>query len=309
MSIEASGIVTFSEQRLQLQLGGRRRHARAQHATSQTTTRGERAAERPRAPRRGADCRHDEDATADQPTQTAGGADGTTASTPAVGSAGHRLRIATSVTRRLGCRVPVDDLCWRDDQHSHASGRPVTIGADVTASDAVAAPVPARPARRRPGRRRGTRGRASAPGRSRPRQGLRDRPGDPDGRPDHARGRRTPRARSARCAAKAMRPDPADPTCPPTAAVCVYPDMVGDRQGGARRLSGVHVASVATAFPSAAGRRSTSSSPTPATRSTAGADEIDMVIDRGAFLSGRYLRGLRRDRRGPRGLRRPRTSR
>ncbi|MGH3372546.1 MAG: deoxyribose-phosphate aldolase, partial [Nocardioidaceae bacterium] len=46
-------------------------------------------------------------------------------------------------------------------------------------------------------------------------------------------------------ATKAMRPDPADPTCPSTAAVCVYPDMVatakevvGDR--------GVNIAAVAT---------------------------------------------------------------
>ena len=49
--------------------------------------------------------------------------------------------------------------------------------------------------------------------------------------------------------AKAMRPDPADPTCPQVAAVCVYPDMVAT----ARETlgdSGVHVAAVATAFPS-----------------------------------------------------------
>src|SRR3954467_1468866 len=50
-------------------------------------------------------------------------------------------------------------------------------------------------------------------------------------------------------AAKAMRPDPADPTCPAAAAVCVYADMVGvakETLGG----SGLHVAAVATAFPS-----------------------------------------------------------
>src|SRR6476646_10572207 len=48
--------------------------------------------------------------------------------------------------------------------------------------------------------------------------------------------------------AKAVRPDPADPTCPSVAAVCVYPDMVATAK---RALgdSGVHVASVATAFP------------------------------------------------------------
>src|ERR671928_225116 len=49
--------------------------------------------------------------------------------------------------------------------------------------------------------------------------------------------------------AKALRPDPADPTCPPVAAVCVYPAMVpvaAEVLAG----SGVHLASVATAFPS-----------------------------------------------------------
>jgi deoxyribose-phosphate aldolase len=88
-------------------------------------------------------------------------------------------------------------------------------------------------------------------------------------------------------AAKAMRPDPADPTCPPTAAVCVYPDMVAVTK---QALSGsdVHVASVATAFPSG---RAALDVKLADTRDAveAGADEIDMVIDRGAFLSGRYL--------------------
>jgi deoxyribose-phosphate aldolase len=88
-------------------------------------------------------------------------------------------------------------------------------------------------------------------------------------------------------AAKAMRPDPADPTCPPAAAVCVYPDMVGT----AKEVlgdSGVNVAAVATAFPSG---RAALDIKLADTRDAveAGADEIDMVIDRGAFLSGRYL--------------------
>ncbi len=88
-------------------------------------------------------------------------------------------------------------------------------------------------------------------------------------------------------ASKAMRPDPADPTCPQVAAVCVYPDMVAT----ARETlgdSGVHVASVATAFPSG---RAALDVKLADTRDAveAGADEIDMVIDRGAFLSGRYL--------------------
>ena len=66
--------------------------------------------------------------------------------------------------------------------------------------------------------------------------------------------------------------------------------------------SGVHVASVATAFPSG---RAALDVKLADTRDAveAGADEIDMVIDRGAFLSGRYLDVLRGDRRGPRGLR------
>jgi deoxyribose-phosphate aldolase len=87
--------------------------------------------------------------------------------------------------------------------------------------------------------------------------------------------------------AKAMRPDPADPTCPPVAAVCVYPDMVATAKQ-ALGSSGVHVASVATAFPSG---RSAMDVKLADTRDAvaAGADEVDMVIDRGAFLAGRYL--------------------
>ena len=88
-------------------------------------------------------------------------------------------------------------------------------------------------------------------------------------------------------AAKAMRPDPADQTCPAAAAVCVYPDMVAT----AKEVlgdSGVNVAAVATAFPSG---RAALDIKLADTRDAveAGADEIDMVIDRGAFLSGRYL--------------------
>ncbi len=88
-------------------------------------------------------------------------------------------------------------------------------------------------------------------------------------------------------AAKAMRPDPSDPTCPATAAVCVYPDMVSVAKETLGD-SGVHVAAVATAFPSG---RAALDIKLADTRDAveAGADEIDMVIDRGAFLSGRYL--------------------
>ncbi|WP_460850064.1 deoxyribose-phosphate aldolase [Nocardioides ultimimeridianus] len=85
--------------------------------------------------------------------------------------------------------------------------------------------------------------------------------------------------------AKALHPDPADPTCPMVAAVCVYGDMVGP----VKEVVGdrVNVAAVATAFPSG---RASMAVKLADTRDAvaAGADEIDMVIDRGAFLSGRY---------------------
>jgi deoxyribose-phosphate aldolase len=88
-------------------------------------------------------------------------------------------------------------------------------------------------------------------------------------------------------ATKAMRPDPADPSCPSTAAVCVYNDLVGVAKETLGD-SGVKVAAVATAFPSG---RAALDVKLADTRDAveAGADEIDMVIDRGAFLAGRYL--------------------
>jgi deoxyribose-phosphate aldolase len=85
---------------------------------------------------------------------------------------------------------------------------------------------------------------------------------------------------------KAMRPDSSDPTIPHVAAVCVYPTMVPYvRQ--ALRGSAVHIASVATGFPSG---QTFTEVKVRETRDTvaAGADEIDMVIDRGAFLSGHF---------------------
>jgi deoxyribose-phosphate aldolase len=86
---------------------------------------------------------------------------------------------------------------------------------------------------------------------------------------------------------KAARPDPGDPSTPPVAAVCVYPDMVATAVESLRG-TGVAVASVATAFPS--GRASlTTKLADVAEAVDAGATEIDMVIDRGAFLAGRYL--------------------
>ena len=88
-------------------------------------------------------------------------------------------------------------------------------------------------------------------------------------------------------ATKAVHPDPADPSCPSAAAVCVYPDMVPFAKQ-TLGSSGVKVASVATAFPSG---RAALDVKLADTRDAveAGADEVDMVIDRGAFLSGRYL--------------------
>jgi len=84
---------------------------------------------------------------------------------------------------------------------------------------------------------------------------------------------------------KAMRPNPRDPSVPSVAAVCVYPDLVAHARS-VLGTSSVAVASVATAFPS--GRASLKVKLMDvADAVSAGADEIDMVIDRGAFLSGR----------------------
>jgi deoxyribose-phosphate aldolase len=97
----------------------------------------------------------------------------------------------------------------------------------------------------------------------------------------------TPGKISALCS-KALRPDPTDPTVPPVAAVCVYPNLVPHALERVRG-SGVKVAAVATAFPSG-------QSPLELKLEEAagvaelGADEVDMVIDRGAFLSGNYAK-------------------
>jgi deoxyribose-phosphate aldolase len=88
-------------------------------------------------------------------------------------------------------------------------------------------------------------------------------------------------------AAKGRRPDPTDPACPPVAAICVYGDLAGVARD-ALAGTGIHVAAVATAFPSGrASRRVKLADVADAVAN--GADEIDMVIDRGAFLTGRYL--------------------
>ncbi|MDA3647751.1 deoxyribose-phosphate aldolase [Saccharopolyspora indica] len=86
--------------------------------------------------------------------------------------------------------------------------------------------------------------------------------------------------------AKARRPDPERPDTPPVAAVCVYSDLAATAVQ-ALEGTGVHVASVATAFPSGRAARAVKLADVEYAVA-AGADEIDMVIDRGAFLAGRY---------------------
>src|SRR6266852_431733 len=97
----------------------------------------------------------------------------------------------------------------------------------------------------------------------------------------------TPGKVAALCS-KAIRPDPTDAHIPSVAAVVVYPNLVPTAVERVRGTS-VKVASVATAFPSG-------QSPLEAKLEEVrwvveqGADEVDMVIDRGAFLSGRYAK-------------------
>jgi deoxyribose-phosphate aldolase len=98
-------------------------------------------------------------------------------------------------------------------------------------------------------------------------------------------GKDTPGKIRAMCV-KAMRPQPGDASIPAVAAVCVYPALVAEARA-ALGDSGVHVASVATGFPSGQTFRDLKLAETRAAVE-AGADEIDMVIDRGAFLSGDY---------------------
>jgi deoxyribose-phosphate aldolase len=87
-------------------------------------------------------------------------------------------------------------------------------------------------------------------------------------------------------AGKARRPDPTDPSIPSVAALCVYPNMIPTAVE-ALKGSGVKIASVATYFPSGQAPLEVKLADV---RSAVemGADEIDMVIDRGAFLAGDY---------------------
>jgi deoxyribose-phosphate aldolase len=87
-------------------------------------------------------------------------------------------------------------------------------------------------------------------------------------------------------AAKGRRPDPDHPDTPSVAALCIYPDMVATAVAALAGTS-IGIASVATAFPT--GRTSMAVRLADvAVAVDAGATEIDMVIDRGAFLAGRY---------------------
>ena len=99
-------------------------------------------------------------------------------------------------------------------------------------------------------------------------------------------GQDTPGKVRALCA-KGRRPDPTDPSCPPVAAICVYGDLV-PAAVEALEGSSIHIAAVATAFPSGRAPLDVKLADTKAAVA-AGADEIDMVIDRGAFLAGHYL--------------------
>jgi deoxyribose-phosphate aldolase len=89
-------------------------------------------------------------------------------------------------------------------------------------------------------------------------------------------------------ASKAIRPDPTDPSVPSVAAICIYPNLVPTAVERTRGTS-VKVASVAAAFPSGQAPTDTKIAEAQAAVEM-GADEIDMVIDRGAFLAGRYAR-------------------
>lgn len=92
----------------------------------------------------------------------------------------------------------------------------------------------------------------------------------------------------AALSSKGIRPDPSDPNIPSVAAICVYPNLVPYALERTRGTS-VKVASVATAFPSG---QSPIDIKLAEVRDVVemGAHEVDMVIDRGAFLSGRYAK-------------------
>ena len=90
----------------------------------------------------------------------------------------------------------------------------------------------------------------------------------------------------AALSSKGIRPDPSDPNIPSVAAICIYPNL-GPYALERTRGTSVKVASVATAFPSG---QSSLEIKLAEVREVveAGVHEVDMVINRGAFLSGRY---------------------
>lgn len=95
----------------------------------------------------------------------------------------------------------------------------------------------------------------------------------------------TPGKVQAMCA-KAVRPDPAMAGIPSVAAVCVYPELV-PTAAEALRGTGVKVASVAGTFPAGLGPLEVRLAEIRAAVA-AGADEIDIVLNRSAFLAGRF---------------------
>ena len=149
--------------------------------------------------------------------------------------------------------------------------------AEATSSNVRPAPLPARPARCGPGRRRGPRRRARHPVDQDHRQGVRHRPGDPDGRPHHARGPGHPR-QGPRAGVQGDAPRPRRPDLPAGRRGLRLPRHGRGGQGDPGRQRR-HVASVATAFPSGRAALDIKLADTQ-DAVEAGADEIDMVIDR-----------------------------
>lgn len=86
--------------------------------------------------------------------------------------------------------------------------------------------------------------------------------------------------------AKALRPEPADPAVPSVAAVCVYPELVAVA-AEALAATPVRVASVAGSFPAGLGPLRVRTAEI-GDAVDAGADEVDIVLNRSAFLAGRY---------------------
>ncbi len=102
-------------------------------------------------------------------------------------------------------------------------------------------------------------------------------------------GSETPGTIVAMCA-RAVRPDPTDASIPPVAAVCLYPTLV-PVAAGQLRGTGVHVVAVAGGFPSGIGPLSNRVDEVRRVIEM-GADEVDIVLNRSAFLGGRYVQAF-----------------